>query len=84
LEDLQKNLVESGELIRTYENIITERENLLRDLQNHVWNIQDAVGLIGPENGLCFEDIPAEVYTMELSKVPKESDVLLYEVRPCF
>jgi septal ring factor EnvC (AmiA/AmiB activator) len=33
LEDLKKNLAESGELLGTYETILTERENLLRDLQ---------------------------------------------------
>jgi hypothetical protein len=33
LEDLQRNLAESGELIRSYESIIQERESLLRDLQ---------------------------------------------------
>jgi predicted transposase/invertase (TIGR01784 family) len=27
-----------------------------------------------PENGLCFEEIPEEIYTMELPKVPGESD----------
>jgi predicted transposase/invertase (TIGR01784 family) len=27
-----------------------------------------------PENGLCFEGIPEEIYTMELPKVPMESD----------
>jgi chromosome segregation ATPase len=32
LEDLQRNLIESGELIGTYESIIAERENLLQDL----------------------------------------------------
>jgi septal ring factor EnvC (AmiA/AmiB activator) len=36
LEDLQKNLAESGELLRTYETIIAERENLLRDLQGRL------------------------------------------------
>jgi len=29
---------------------------------------------INPKNGLCFEDIPEEVYTLELPKVPEESD----------
>jgi septal ring factor EnvC (AmiA/AmiB activator) len=33
LDDLQKNLAESEVLIRNYESIIQERENLLRDLQ---------------------------------------------------
>jgi septal ring factor EnvC (AmiA/AmiB activator) len=33
LDDLRKNLAESGELIANYESIIQERENLLRDLQ---------------------------------------------------
>jgi hypothetical protein len=33
LDDLKKHLAESGELLGTYESIITERENLLRDLQ---------------------------------------------------
>jgi predicted transposase/invertase (TIGR01784 family) len=27
-----------------------------------------------PENGLCFEDIPEEVYTLELAKVPGRDD----------
>ena len=36
LENLRKNLIESGELIRNYENILTERENLLRDLQTRL------------------------------------------------
>jgi hypothetical protein len=27
-----------------------------------------------PENGLCFEGIPEEIYTIELPKVPVESD----------
>jgi predicted transposase/invertase (TIGR01784 family) len=27
-----------------------------------------------PENGLCFKGIPEEIYTMELPKVPPESD----------
>jgi predicted transposase/invertase (TIGR01784 family) len=27
-----------------------------------------------PENGLCFEGIPEEIYMIELSKVPVESD----------
>ena len=27
-----------------------------------------------PKNGLCFEDIPEEIVTMELPKVPKEDD----------
>jgi septal ring factor EnvC (AmiA/AmiB activator) len=33
LEDLRKNLAESEALIGSYESIIQERENLLRDLQ---------------------------------------------------
>jgi septal ring factor EnvC (AmiA/AmiB activator) len=33
LDDLRKNLAESGELIGNYESIIAERENLLKDLQ---------------------------------------------------
>jgi septal ring factor EnvC (AmiA/AmiB activator) len=33
LDDLRKNLAESGELIGNYERIIAERENLLKDLQ---------------------------------------------------
>jgi chromosome segregation ATPase len=33
LDDLRKNLTESGELIGNYETIIAERENLLKDLQ---------------------------------------------------
>jgi hypothetical protein len=36
LEDLQNNLAESGELIRSYETIIQERENLLRGLQERL------------------------------------------------
>jgi hypothetical protein len=36
LEDLQQNLTESGALLRTYENIIAERENLLKDLQTRL------------------------------------------------
>jgi predicted transposase/invertase (TIGR01784 family) len=27
-----------------------------------------------PENGLCFEEMPEEIYTIELPKVPEESD----------
>jgi hypothetical protein len=27
-----------------------------------------------PKNGLCFEDIPEEVYTLELPKAPVKSD----------
>jgi hypothetical protein len=33
LDDLQRNLAESGALISSYERIITEREGLLKDLQ---------------------------------------------------
>jgi hypothetical protein len=33
LDDLRKNLAESGELIGTYESIIAGQEKLLRDLQ---------------------------------------------------
>jgi chromosome segregation ATPase len=33
LEDLQRNLAGSGELIRSYENAMRERESLLKDLQ---------------------------------------------------
>jgi septal ring factor EnvC (AmiA/AmiB activator) len=36
LDDLRKNLAESGELIGTYESIIAERESLLRDLQERL------------------------------------------------
>jgi septal ring factor EnvC (AmiA/AmiB activator) len=36
LDDLRKNLAESGELIGTYESIITEQENLLKDLQERL------------------------------------------------
>jgi DNA repair ATPase RecN len=36
LDDLRKNLAESGELIGNYENTITERESLLRDLQERL------------------------------------------------
>jgi DNA repair exonuclease SbcCD ATPase subunit len=36
LDDLKKHLAESGELIGTYESIITERESLLRDLQERL------------------------------------------------
>jgi septal ring factor EnvC (AmiA/AmiB activator) len=36
LDDLRKNLIESGELIGNYESIITERENLLKDLQERL------------------------------------------------
>jgi hypothetical protein len=35
-EDLQQNLTESGALLRTYESIIQERENLLKDLQTRL------------------------------------------------
>jgi hypothetical protein len=35
-EDLQRNLNESETLLRTYESIIQERENLLRDLQTRL------------------------------------------------
>jgi DNA repair ATPase RecN len=41
LEDLQKNLAESGELIRSYENIIQERESLLRDLQTRLTEMSE-------------------------------------------
>ena len=33
LDDLKRNLAESGQLIETYESIISEREILLKDLQ---------------------------------------------------
>jgi chromosome segregation ATPase len=36
LDDLRKNLAESGELIRSYETIIAERESLLKDLQERL------------------------------------------------
>jgi hypothetical protein len=36
LDDLRKNLIESGELIGNYESIIAERESLLRDLQTRL------------------------------------------------
>ena len=36
LEDLQKNLSESGELIENYESIITRQEQLLADLQKQL------------------------------------------------
>ncbi|MDR1174302.1 MAG: hypothetical protein LBK83_02360 [Treponema sp.] len=36
LEDLQRNLTESGELIGNYESIIAGRENLLKDLQGRL------------------------------------------------
>ena len=36
LEDLQKNLSESGELIESYESIIQEQEKFLADLQRHL------------------------------------------------
>jgi uncharacterized protein YukE len=36
LEDLRQSLSESADLIASYENIITERENLLRNLQAHL------------------------------------------------
>jgi DNA repair ATPase RecN len=36
LDDLRKNLIESGELIGNYESIIQERENLLKDLQERL------------------------------------------------
>jgi septal ring factor EnvC (AmiA/AmiB activator) len=36
LDTLRKNLAESGELIRNYETIITERETLLKDLQTRL------------------------------------------------
>jgi septal ring factor EnvC (AmiA/AmiB activator) len=36
LDDLRKNLTESGELIGNYETIIAERENLLKDLQTRL------------------------------------------------
>ena len=29
---------------------------------------------INPKNGLCFEDIPEEIYTLELPKVPAMND----------
>jgi DNA repair ATPase RecN len=41
LEDLQRNLTESGELIRSYESIIQERENLLRDLQTRLTEMSE-------------------------------------------
>ena len=36
LEDLKKNLDESGSLITNYESIITTQENLLKELQTHL------------------------------------------------
>jgi chromosome segregation ATPase len=36
LDDLRKNLTESGELIESYESIIAGRENLLKDLQDRL------------------------------------------------
>jgi hypothetical protein len=36
LEDLQKNLAESGELLKSYEGIIAGQESLLRDLQGRL------------------------------------------------
>jgi chromosome segregation ATPase len=36
LEDLRKNLTESGELIGNYESIIAGQENLLKDLQTRL------------------------------------------------
>jgi septal ring factor EnvC (AmiA/AmiB activator) len=36
LDDLRKNLAESGELLGNYESIIAERESLLKDLQERL------------------------------------------------
>jgi hypothetical protein len=36
LDDLRKNLIESGELIGSYESIIAGQENLLRDLRTRL------------------------------------------------
>jgi septal ring factor EnvC (AmiA/AmiB activator) len=36
MEDLRKNLAESGELLRNYETIIAERERLLKDLRERL------------------------------------------------
>jgi DNA repair ATPase RecN len=36
LDDLRRNLAESGELLRSYESIIAGRERLLRDLQTRL------------------------------------------------
>jgi hypothetical protein len=36
LDDLRKNLTESGELIGSYENIIAGQENLLKDLRTRL------------------------------------------------
>jgi DNA repair ATPase RecN len=36
LDDLRKNLIESGELLDSYESIIAGQENLLRDLQERL------------------------------------------------
>jgi septal ring factor EnvC (AmiA/AmiB activator) len=46
LDDLQKNLAESGALISNYESIITEREGLLKDLQarlSEIYRTQSAL-----------------------------------------
>jgi chromosome segregation ATPase len=36
LDDLRQTLIESGELIESYESVIAERERLLRDLQTRL------------------------------------------------
>jgi chromosome segregation ATPase len=41
LDGLRKNLAESGELIGSYENIIAERESLLRDLQERLTEMSE-------------------------------------------
>jgi DNA repair ATPase RecN len=41
LDGLQKHLAESGELLRSYEIIITEREQLLRDLQTRLAELSE-------------------------------------------
>jgi predicted transposase/invertase (TIGR01784 family) len=42
-----------------------------------LFNTQDYLNnfqFYNKKNGLCFEDIPEEIYTLELTKVPAESD----------
>jgi len=44
------------------------------DLFPHVKEYLNRFCFHNKENGLCFEDIPEEIYTLELSKVPVISD----------
>ena len=44
-------------------DLFTERKDYLNNFR-----------FINPKNGFCFEDIPEEIYTLELPKVPTKND----------